>query len=100
MNALETMVAFNSAMKDHGNGWRMTPEFDSNGKYAGLTLKNPDFGEDATFETEDKRPAVGYSLAGAFLRGFEAVLDSEKESEQWKQAALALVNWKARGKSH
>ena len=42
----------------------------------------------------------GLSLAGAYLTGFEAGLDSEKELEQRRQATLALANWKARGESH
>ena len=100
MNALKTMAAFNSACEDGDIGWRMTPEFDGNDKYAGLTLRNADFGDHATFETEDRRPAVGWSLAGAFLTGFEAGLDSEKEFEQRKQATLVLANWKTPGKSH
>ncbi len=101
MNALETMASFNSAMVDEDMGWRMTPEFDSNDKYVGLTLTNADFGDKATYETEDKRPAVGFVIAGAFITGFEAGMDSEIEFGRRKQLALeALANWKARGKSH
>ncbi len=100
MNALETMAIFNSAMADKGIGWRMTPEFDDNDKYAGLTLTNADFGEEATYKTEDKRPAVGVNLACAFIVGFEAGMLSEQEVGRQNQVTLeALANWKTRGKT-
>ena len=100
MNVLETMAHFNSAMEDNGMGWRVTPQFDSDDKYAGLTLTNADFGEVATYETGDKRPAVGWTLAGTFITGFEAGMDSEKEFGYRKHALETLANWKASGKSH
>ena len=100
MSALETMTFFNSAMVDKGIGWRITPEFTSNDKYAGLTLTNADFGDDATYETDDKRPAVGFAQAMAFINGFEAGVFSEQEVGRHNQFTMeVLANWKTRDKT-